>query len=252
MIIPSLHRQPVPVNANEHRALRLKLPQSDFTFAATSNAIFIAGAEVGHSARDFPIVFVEAGKDAQGRPEIAPIIVCGMLKDQNLFVAANGSWRARYVPTLLSLYPFCIGHVEGDQYAMGLDAQCAALSTAEGEPLFDADGRAMPQLTGTFEALQQFDRESQRTRILCSQLRDMGLLQPSRFDATLEDGSKVSVDGFMTVDDKKLGDLSEADVYFLHREGSLGLIHAHFVSLGHLHKLAEWHAERLKAASASA
>jgi hypothetical protein len=35
----------------------------------------------------------------------------------------------------------------------------------------------------------------------------------------------------------------------LHRQGLLGLIHLHWVSLGNMRRLAEWHAQGLAAAA---
>lgn len=251
MIIPSLHRQPVPVSLAAHRTLRLQLPLADCRFAETSNALFIAAGELGQAVREFPVVFVEAGKDEQGRTEIAPIVVCGVVKDQNLYVE-HGEWRARYLPAVLRLYPFCIGRVDGDRFALGMDAQCSALSETAGEPLFSATGEASATVRSAFESLQAFDGDCQRTRLMCGRLRDLGLLQPSRFDATLDNGATLTVDGFFTVEEKKFAELPDADIVSLHRDGTLGMVHAHHVSLGHFNRLVEWHAERLKAAPAAA
>ena len=47
---------------------------------------------------------------------------------------------------------------------------------------------------------------------MCRRLRELDLLHDMRFDATLPDGSKLGVDGFLTVDEKKLGALDDAVV----------------------------------------
>ena len=73
-----------------------------------------------------------------------------------------------------------------------------------------------------------------------------------RFDATLPDGSKLTVDGFLTVDEKKLNTLPDDVVLELHRAGVLGLVHAHHVSLGDMRKLVEWHAQRPAVAAPAA
>lgn len=248
MIIPSLHRNPVALSAEEHGRLRVKVPVTDWQFAASSNALFVAGTEIGHAAREFPIVFVEAGQDEQGKTDIAPVAVCGLVKDQNLFVA-SGRWRGRYVPTVLRLYPFCIGRLDAERLALGVDLSAPVLGTAEGDPLFTPDGQDItPKVRSAFEQLQAYDAEIQSTRQLCRQLRDLGLLRAARFDATIDGGEKLGVDGFFTVDDQKLGALPDADVVALHRNGALGLVHAHYVSLGHMNQLLEWHVERQSAA----
>ena len=60
------------------------------------------------------------------------------------------------------------------------------------------------------------------------------------------------VDGFLTVDEEKLGKLSDAEVLELARGGILGIIHAHQISLSNMTRLAEWHAERALAAAVPA
>ena len=70
-------------------------------------------------------------------------------------------------------------------------------------------------------------------------LIDLDLLQTMRFDATLPDGKTLTVDGFLAVDEKRLADLAHAKVVELHKNGVLGLIHAHLFSLGLMRALVE-------------
>ena len=66
-----------------------------------------------------------------------------------------------------------------------------------------------------------------------------------RFDATLPDGKTLTVEGFMTIDEKKFAELPDDKITEFHKNGVLGLIHAHQISLRHMRKLVEWHAQRL-------
>jgi hypothetical protein len=59
------------------------------------------------------------------------------------------------------------------------------------------------------------------------------------------------VDGFLAVDEKKFAALSDEKVLELHKNGALGLIHAHQISLRHMRRLVQWRQERA-AASPSA
>jgi hypothetical protein len=251
MINPSLHRQPMAVDRNEHRFVRLKVPITDWSFAAGLNTMFLAATEMGDAAREFPVVFVNAGNGEDGKPEFATIAVLGLTKEQNLYVE-NGAWRARYMPALLRIYPFCIGRLDAERFAVCLDVGWAGVSGTEGERLFSAEGEPSPLLGDVRQQLENLDRETQRTRLLCRQLRDHGLLQDARFDAKLPDGSALGVDGFYTVDDAKLNALDDAAVVDLHKTGALGLVHAHYVSLGNMNRLLEWHAARLGADAAKA
>jgi hypothetical protein len=62
------------------------------------------------------------------------------------------------------------------------------------------------------------------------------------------------VDGFLTIDEDKLGKLSDAELVTMNRNGLMGLIHAHQISLGNMNRLVEWHVQRLgiKAAAPAA
>jgi len=243
MINALLHRQPVAVDRNDHRSLRLRVPVSDWSVASQLNAMFIAAVEFGDVARDFPIVFVRAGEAVDGKPDIAPIAVLGMVKEQNLFVDGT-AWRAQYMPAALASYPFATGRLDADRFAICIDTAWAGLSGTEGEPLFTPEGEPSALMQQVQSKLEALEREVQQTRLLCRQLLELDLLRDMRFDATMPDGSQFGVDGFLTVDDKKLGALDDAKIGQLHRSGMLGLIHAHFVSLGHMRKLLDWHIQR--------
>jgi hypothetical protein len=58
------------------------------------------------------------------------------------------------------------------------------------------------------------------------------------------DGQKLQVDGFLAVDEARFAALPDADVLSLQRSGMLGLIQAHFISLGNMRKLMQWRFDR--------
>ncbi|MCE2909581.1 MAG: SapC family protein, partial [Burkholderiaceae bacterium] len=99
--------------------------------------------------------------------------------------------------------------------------------------------------------LETLESEIQRTRAVCKRFQELDLLQDMRFDVTLPDGSKHTVDGFMTLDDKKATALPDDVVAELHRSGLLGLMHLHWVSMGNMRRLVDWHVERSAAEPAA-
>lgn len=244
MIIQLLHQKPIVVDRNDHRSLRLRVPVTDWSVASKLNAIFVAGVEFGDAARDYPLVFVKAGQGEDGQEDIAPIAVLGMVQNDNLFVADNKSWRAQYMPAVLSMYPFAIGRLDSERFAICIDTAWSGLSGTEGEAMFTASGEHTEFLQGVQKQLETIESQIQRTRLMCRRLRELDLFREMRFDATMPDGAKLAVDGFLTVDEKKLNDLDDATVVELHRNGLLGLVHAHYVSLGNMRKLLEWHVQR--------
>jgi hypothetical protein len=250
LINENLHRQPTALDSAQHRNLRLHLPVTDWTVAARLNAIFVAAAEFGDVCREFPIVFVRAGKEPDGSDAIAPVAVFGLTQNENLYVSGE-RWRAQYQPAVLRTYPFCIARLDETRFAVCVDMAYTGTSVLEGQPLFEADGQPAELLKSTTQQLETLEGEIQRTRLVGKRLLELGLLREMRFDATLPGGRQHTVDGFLTVDDKKVTELPDAVVCELHRNGVLGLIHLHWVSLGNMRRLVDWHIER-SAATADA
>jgi hypothetical protein len=128
------------------------------------NAIFVAGAEFGDVCREYPILFVRAGTDAQGKPQVAPIAALGLAPKENLFLQGK-TWRALYIPALLRAYPFAIGHAGTEQRAViSIDIGWAGLSQTAGLVLFDEQGEPSEQLKTMTQRLEQIELEVQRTR----------------------------------------------------------------------------------------
>jgi hypothetical protein len=239
MIDPTLFAEPVALDRAQHRTLRLKPAGVRYDRTAAMNALFITAVEFVDVCREYPIVFVEAGQGPDGRREVAPMAVLGLQQRENLMLGADGRWAARYVPALLRGYPLGIAPVDGTSYAVCFDAKADALSPTEGERLFDDAGEPTAFLAERRKFLEEIEREAQRTRLLGRRLLELELLRPMRFDATLPDGARLSVDGFLALDEEKLGALPEATVFDLHRSGVLSLIHAHQISLGLMRALVE-------------
>jgi hypothetical protein len=118
--------------------------------------------------------------------------------------------------------------------------------------LFDEQGQPAEYLKGMRDQLERVEAEIQRTRLFSKLLLDADLLADMRFDATLTDGQKVSVEGFLAVDEKKLAMLPDEKVLELHRSGALGLIHAHQISMRNMRKLIGWRQARERTAGAAA
>jgi hypothetical protein len=243
LIIPNLHTNAVPLDRDRHRNARLRLPINDWGMARRLNALFVAAVEFGDVAKECPIVFIRAGKGDDGVEQIAPIAVLGMVADQNLY-EEGGQWRGNYVPAVLRCYPFCIARFDEQQFAICVDQAWTGLNETEGEPLFQADGSPTELLKNMQQHLETMETEIQRTRMVGHRLMELGLLQDMRFDATLPDGRQHSVDGFLTVDEAKMQALPDATVGQLHRDGILGLVHAHWLSMGNMRRLVDWHAAR--------
>ena len=94
MIHPNLYRQPVVLDSATHRDLTIGTPMNSWQAAAQVHGIIIAAVEFADVSLDYPILFVDTGKDEQGQRHVAPIAAFGLSDKENLFVDGE-HWRAR-------------------------------------------------------------------------------------------------------------------------------------------------------------
>ncbi len=245
MIDPVLFASPVALDRVQHRAQRLHTPAVRYDRTAGMNSLFLAAVEFIDASRDYPIVFIEAGKGDDGQREVAPVAVLGLTQGENLMLNDDGSWAARYVPALLRGYPVGLARTDAQNYVVVIDDKAGALSATQGEPLFNEQGEPTPMLEERRKFVEQLENEAQRTRLLGRNLQELELLQPMRFDATLPDGQQLSVEGFLTVDEKRFAELADDKLVQLHKNGILALIHAHLSSLGLMRGLVERRVARM-------
>jgi hypothetical protein len=243
VINPELHKKPMALDRVAHRDLKIRREQSALEATAHLNAFFVTAAEFSDACKEYPILFLRAGKDNEGRELCAPVTVFGLQKGENL-VYRHGRWNARYVPALIRAYPFAMAPTPDQQYVVCFDETSPVFSTTEGQPLFKEDGEPTPYLEDVRAFVEKVEVEVDRTRMAGRKLMELKLLQDKRFDASLPDGSKVSVDGFMAVDEERLKNLSDAEVLELQRTGLLALIHFHMTSMGNMSQLLEIYAEK--------
>ena len=242
MINQNLHKQAVALDRVKHRDLKLDTTRRDLSATSKLNAFFVAGTEFTDACKEYPVVWVDAGAGDDGKKQVAPIAVFGLRTEQNLCIAGD-AWRVRYVPAMLRLYPFALARVAANEMVVCIDEAWSGFGST-GQALFDAAG-APTEFTGNVQKqLENFETEVERTRLAGALLVEKNLLRDMRFDATLPDGSKLVVDGFLTIDEEKLAALSDADIVMFNRNGLMGLIHAHQISLGNMARLVEWHVER--------
>ncbi|MFY8119021.1 MAG: SapC family protein [Roseateles sp.] len=249
---PPMYGNLVPLDREQHKNLRLQAEMPTVERAAGLNSVFLAAVEFNEACKEFPIVFVrvgEAGKD--GAPQaIAPLAVFGLKPGSNLFVK-DGAWKANYLPAYVRRYPFAMARIDsGDQVAVCYDADWKGFSETEGTSLFAADGQPSEFTVNARSFLENFEREAERTRLFCEELLKLDLLQDMRFEATLPNGEKLDVDGFLAVNEEKLAKLEDAKVVEIFRNGIGALIEMHRVSLGNMSRLAQQHADAAATAAA--
>ena len=141
----------------------------------------------------------------------------------------------------------------GERWAVVYDGSWKGLSNGgPGDALFTEQGEATPFLQKMHEFLVDVENQIERTRLGGQLLLERQLLKPMRFDATLGDGRQVSLDGFLTLDDERMNALTDAEIVELHRNGLLGILHLHRMSLGNMQRLLARRLAKEKAKAAPA
>lgn len=251
MINSALYREPVLLEPARHRQLRIGT-LADFSIAKAMHGVFVAATEIPQAAMEYPVVFVHTGtRDDAGRATYSPVALLGLTQGENLFVDGP-RWGARYIPAFIRRYPFLTANLRGAPApGVMLDMAWSGVSETEGEPLFDPQAQPAPALQRAVEFLQRFDTESQRTQMFCARLLELDLFKEMKAEATLPDGTTLSIDGFHTVDEDKLRELPEPAVLEMHRNGMLALLNLHLASMTHMQAMLERKAARVAAQKAA-
>lgn len=239
MIHQDLHKQPQALDRSQHAKLKLK-PANTLAAAAQLNAFFLTLVEFSDACKEYPILFVSAGSNDKGEAEVVPVAVFGLAKQENLFWQAdNQRWDARYVPAMLRAYPFTLAPVDANQWAVCIDRAWEGWSESDGEALFDADGEPSSFFKDMRGFVEKLEAEIARTRAGCRRLMELKLLAPKRFDATLPDGGKIGVDGFLALDEERWSKLSDAEILELHKSGLAALLQMQQISLTNMTHLVQ-------------
>ena len=231
------YERPVPLNRNQHKDLRLKAVPN-VKFAAQAHSVPLTGAEFPVAARDLPILF--AGQSVE---DAGPMALLGLRQNENLLVDANGMWAQNvYVPAFVRRYPFILAEkpvgAEGDDFTVFLDEAYEGFGSEEGERLFKEDGSDSEMLANAVGFLGEFQQHVARTRWFMDQLRKHDLLEPRNIRLQ-KDGSSINLNGLFVVNEEKLRQLDEKTAHEFLREGVLGWIYAHLLSLPNVERLAQ-------------
>jgi SapC len=227
------YQRPVVLNRQAHRTLKVKSTKPDFSFARQTNSVPIAGVEFARAALEYPIVFAGPSPD-----KLLPAVLLGLRENENLFVDPEGQWANAYVPAFIRRYPFVLAEKPGGgDFTVCIDSTFKGLGVDEGQSLFDDEGKETPLLKGVMDFLGQYQGNIRRTQVFTKRLSELNLLHDRALRIPGADGSPLVLRGFQAVDENILNKLSDAEISDLYRQGFLGWILAHLISLGNAYKL---------------
>lgn len=223
--LPLFFAKPAPLVYEKHGKLGVA-GETNFRFAAKTNAIPLNVDEFYPASRHYPIVF------AKGEAAF-PIALVGMRDGQNLFVDKEGQWKKGcYVPAYVRRYPFLfMSAPDSDRLILGLDEGSDLLTNKDSEqPLYEG-GKPGPVLQDALNFCTEYQRRHQVTTGFVQDLMERDLLLERAAQITMANGESMNLSGFAIIDQEKLDDLPNKLFLDWRRKGWLPLIYAHQVSL---------------------
>lgn len=221
-----IYETAVPVSAARHANACVE-GLGGYAFSAGVNAVPLMAAEFLVAAPEYAIVFTLDGE------EVIPAVVLGVRSDQNLYLGADGSWQAKYIPAFIRRYPFVFSSSgDGKTLTLCVDEACGGFNReGRGQRLFGDDGKPTPYVDAVLKFLQGYQAHFQRTQAFCRKLKTHGLLDPMQAQITTPAGGKMSLTGFMAVNRAKLRELPADVLSALAKTDELELLYLHLHSM---------------------
>jgi hypothetical protein len=231
------YERAVVLNRERHQKLHIEPLADHFAFAAKTNAMLLASTELAEASRDYPIVFI----GQEGGPFSLAALV-GLREAENLLVDESGTWEPNaYVPAVARRYPFVLAQGEDESVlTVCIDEAYGGLNEARGQPLFEEGGTESTYLVHVLDFLRAFHADMQRTQEFAARLSQLGLLESKVITIERENGGSTSrqvLNGVWGVDEERLRKIDDARIVEIFRNGYMGWIYAHLLSLRNVARL---------------
>ena len=225
----------VPLNSQTHRTLRVHA-QGGAAYGDDQRFVQVVAREFPLLAVHYPVLF---SKDAD-----TGAFYCGAMlgfdEGENLFLA-GGKWQDTYRPLNLQRAPFYVA-AGGD---LGIDLDSPRIGAADGQRLFDDDGKPTPYLESVVAAFRELRPGIEQTKMFVDTLMGLKLIQPIAMDVAFDDGTRRDITGLYSIDEAALRALPDAAVLDLFRRNYLYLVYLMIASLKHVAVLAQTKNRRL-------
>jgi len=227
------YKQAVPVSKEQHGSLCIDT-KKDFSFTNNINSVPLTAVEFPNAARDFVIVF--AGKET-----LMPAVLLGVQQDKNLYVDNSGTWTGRYIPAFIRRYPFVFSSSQdGKTFTLCIDQDFPGFNKkGKGERLFNDEGDQTEYLGKMLEFLREYQIQFQRTKVFCTKLKELDLLESMQAHFTLPTGNQISLTGFYVVNRERLKAVEGEKLAELAKTDELELIYLHLQSLNNFQIMLE-------------
>lgn len=221
-----IYETAVPLSAARHAKVSLEA-KADYSFSAGINAVPLMAVEIIRAATEYAIVFTAAGDD------VVPAAVLGVKGDQNLYLASDAHWEAKYIPAFIRRYPFVFA-ASADKKTLTLcidETHPGINSEGRGQRLFADDGKPSSYTQNVLKFVQEYQAHFERTKLFGQHLKELGLLEPMQATVTTPKGEQLKLGNFLAVSRTKLRELAADDLAKLAKTDELELIYLHLYSM---------------------
>jgi hypothetical protein len=221
-----IYETAVPVSSGRHAKASVEAG-TGYAFTRKINSVPLMAVEFPQACPEYAVVFAQSGED------VVPVVILGARQSENLYLADDDTWRAKYVPAFIRRYPFVFSpSADGKTFTLCVDEAFQGLNyLGRGQALFNPDGEHTPYVDNVLKFLQEYRAQFVRTQAFCKKLKELDLLEPMQAQFTLGSGEKMSLGGFQVVDRKRLKVLSGETLQQLAANDELELIYLHLQSM---------------------
>lgn len=226
----------VPVTAERHAQKRWQR-FSSYAFAERDAVVPLVAAEFAKAALALPIALVPRGSAGEGSGFMFAAVL-GLEPGASLFVAADGRWLGRYVPSALRSHPFRLIQAENDKLVLCVDEESGLVGEYGEEAFFDETGEIATSVKQVMEFLTQIERNRAATLPVCDLLNTHGLIQP--WPVKIEgDAGERTLTGLYRIDEAALNALPVQALGELRDAGGLSMAYCQLLSMQNLALLSE-------------
>ncbi|NVK55706.1 MAG: SapC family protein [Alteromonadaceae bacterium] len=221
----------VPLDKNKHKDLKVAVDPA-FPYAKNTHLAAASIREFAQLASAMPLVIIQDPKTNNHHV----VAMLGMEPGKNLFLQGD-KWDASHVPMNIVRYPFDV-RPDGEKLGVYVDENSDLLKD-EGQALFTAEGEPTEFLNNRQRLLGDLANSEMLTQKFVAKVVELELLEAMQIRLQYANGEGRNVGGIMTINEKKLFELSDEQVLELHKAGFMGAIYALMMSLGQLNRLIE-------------
>lgn len=224
--------QIAPLNKDIHAKTKVDVEQA-FVHIQNEHFVPVAAHEFSRLGSEVPVVFLK-----NPTTEAFEAIAMLSFKQGSNLMIKDGKWQGFYVPKAFRNFPLGLVHHPDnpEQVFIGLVTNSPMVSEERGVALFTEEGEQSDFLKHRTEAMGEFIRQMEQTKLFNSTLAAFDLLVPQTLSIDLN-GTKQELSGFYVVDEAKLNALDAEKFADLRQRGMLAAIYAHLMSLQQVQRL---------------